>query len=148
MKKEVWDQLSHGEKRQYEYGEENKMYVKVTRIIVISILGVLLLSLAGCPSYNVYRAEMDGRAEMAQAEQNRRIKIEEAKANLEAQKLNAEAEIERAKGMAEAIEIENGKLSETYIHYLWVRNIDKMDGEKIYIPTEANMPILEATGNK
>ncbi len=45
-------------------------------------------------------------------------------------------------------EIENGKLSETYIHYLWVRNIDKMDGEKIYIPTEANMPILEAIGNK
>lgn len=46
--------------------------------------------------------------------------------------------------MAEAIEIENGKLTEKYIQYLWVRNIDKMDGEKIYIPTEANLPILEA----
>ena len=81
---------------------------------------------------------------MAQAEQNRMILIEEAKANLEAQKLNSESEVERAKGMAQAIEIEDGKLTEQYIHYLWVRNIDKMDGDKIYIPTEANLPILEA----
>jgi len=49
--------------------------------------------------------------------------------------------------MAEAIEIENGKLTSMYIHYLWVRNIDKMDGEKIYIPTEAGLPILEAGGS-
>ena len=34
--------------------------------------------------------------------------------------------------------------ADKYIHYLWVRNIDKMDGDKIYIPTEANMPILES----
>ena len=46
--------------------------------------------------------------------------------------------------MAEAIDIENGKLTEVYIKYLWVRNIDKMDGDKIYIPTEANLPLLEA----
>jgi hypothetical protein len=87
---------------------------------------------------------MSGKAEMAKAEQNRRIQVEEAQANLEAQKLNSLAEVERAKGMAEAIEIENGKLTPMYIHYLWVRNIDKMDGEKIYIPTEAGLPILEA----
>ena len=50
---------------------------------------------------------MEGKAEVAKAEQNRKIKIEEAKANLEAEKLNAQAEIERAKGAAEAIRIEN-----------------------------------------
>lgn len=81
---------------------------------------------------------------MARAEQNRMIQIEEAKANLESQKLNSLAEIERAKGMAKAIEIENGKLTTKYIQYLWVRNIDKMDGDKIYIATEASLPILEA----
>lgn len=98
----------------------------------------------GCPKYRVWQQEMQGKAEMARAEQNRKIQIEEAKANLESQKLNSQAEVERAKGMAKAIEIENGKLTENYIKYLWVRNIDKMDGSKIYIPTEANMPILEA----
>ena len=119
--------------------------------IVLLIVGIVFGLMFGIPRYNVWRtkisiesAENKGKAEMAQAEQNRMILIEEAKANLEAQKLNSQAEIERAKGMAKAIEIENGKLTEKYIHYLWVRNIDKMDGDKIYIPTEANLPLLEA----
>lgn len=89
--------------------------------------------------------EMRGKAEFAQAEQNRRIKVEEAKANLEAEKLNAEAEVERAKGAAEAIRIENGQITPTYIQYLWVRQQNGNNVEKIiYIPTEASMPILEA----
>lgn len=115
------------------------------------VLALIAFGFWGCPKYNVWRssiaietAENNGKAELVQAEQNRMIQIEEAKANLEAQKLNSLAEIERAKGMAESIEIENGKLTPLYIHYLWVRNIDKMDGEKIYIPTEAGLPILEA----
>ncbi len=64
---------------------------------------------------------MEGKAEFAKAEQNRKIKIEEARANLEAEKLNAQAEIERAKGAAEAIRIENESITPTYIQYLWVR---------------------------
>jgi uncharacterized membrane protein YqiK len=88
---------------------------------------------------------MKGKAEFAQAEQNRKIKIEEARANLEAEKLNAQAEIERAKGAAEAIKIENGQLTTTYIQYLWVRQQSSNQIQKIvYIPTEASMPILEA----
>lgn len=112
----------------------------------IPVLIFLLIAggMAGCPRYNVWQQGLQGQAELKRAEQNRLIQIEEAKANLEAQKLNSEAEVERAKGMAKAIEIENGKLTSKYIQYLWVRNIDKMDGEKIYIPTEANLPLLEA----
>ena len=99
----------------------------------------------GCPTYNVWQQEMSGRAEFAKAEQNRRIIIEEATANLEAEKLNAQSEIERAKGAAEAIQIEDGSLSEKYIQYLWVRQQKNLnDKTVIYIPTEANLPILEA----
>lgn len=88
---------------------------------------------------------MRGKAQLAEAEQNRRIKVEEARANLEAEKLNAKAEIERAKGAAEAIKIENGTLTSTYIQYLWVRNQSNLNEKTvIYIPTEANLPILEA----
>jgi regulator of protease activity HflC (stomatin/prohibitin superfamily) len=97
------------------------------------------------PKYNVWRQEMEGKAEFAKAEQNRRIKIEEAKANLEAEKLNAQAEIERAKGDAEAISIENGSITPSYIQYLWVRQQNAQTNNKIiYIPTEAGLPILEA----
>lgn len=124
---------------------------KWTVTITLVSTGLVLGLMFGIPKYNVWRskiaiqtAENNGKAEMAQAEENRKIAIEEAKADLEVQKLKSAAEIERAKGMAKAIEIENGKLTTRYIQYLWVRNIDKMDGDKIYIPTEANLPVLEA----
>lgn len=105
------------------------------------VVGVLMY---GYPRYSVWQQEMAGKAEFAKAEQNRQIKIEEAKANLEAEKLNALAEIERAKGMAEAIRIENGSLTGTYIQYLWVRQQGDALDKVVYIPTEANLPILEA----
>ncbi len=121
------------------------------KISIWSIVGVLLVFgitaglMIGIPKYNVWQQEMVGKSEFAKAEQNRRIKIEEAKANLEAEKLNAQAEIERAKGAAEAIKIENGQLTTTYIQYLWVRQQNGNNIAKIiYIPTEASMPILEA----
>lgn len=105
----------------------------------------LLFALWGCPTYRVWQQEMEGKAEFAKAEQNRRIRIEEARANLEAEKLNAEAEVERAKGAAQAIKIENGSLTSKYIQYLWVRQQSTLnDKTVIYIPTEANLPILEA----
>jgi len=97
------------------------------------------------PWYNVWSQEMEGKAEFAKAEQNRKIKIEEAKANLEAEKLNAQAEIERAKGAAEAIRIENGSITPTYIQYLWVRQQSDLSNKTvIYIPTETNLPLLES----
>lgn len=117
-----------------------------TIIIGAAIIAVLMFVM---PVYRVWSQEMKGKAEFAQAEQNRKIKIEEAKANLEAEKLNAQAEIERAKGAAEAIKIENGQLTTTYIQYLWVRQQANNNIEKIvYVPTEASMPILEAKNNR
>lgn len=113
------------------------------------VLGVVLLGVAMAfviPWYNVWSQEMEGKAEFAKAEQNRKIKIEEARANLEAEKLNAQAEVERAKGAAEAIRIENGSITPTYIQYLWVRQqSDLSDKTVIYIPTETNLPLLEST---
>lgn len=114
-------------------------------IICWTLFGLIGFGLWGCPTYNVWQQEMSGRAEFAKAEQNRRILIEEAAANLEAEKLNAQAEVARAKGAAEAIQIENGALSEKYIQYLWVRQQRNLnDKTVIYIPTEANLPILES----
>lgn len=115
----------------------------IVALAIIS-LAVILGLMFGLPLYNVWQQEMSGKAELAKAEQNRQIKIEEAKANLEAEKLNAQAEVERAKGAAEAIRIENGSLTPTYIQYLWVRQQNNVPDKVIYIPTEANLPILEA----
>jgi len=113
-------------------------------IVIAAIVFAGLFSIVK-PIYSVWSQEMEGKAEFAKAEQNRKIKVEEAKANLEAEKLNAQAEIERAKGAAEAIRIENGSITPTYIQYLWVRQQNAQTNNKIiYIPTEAGLPILEA----
>ena len=116
---------------------------------VMMIFGIIFLcaiAMWGLPRYNVWKSELQGKAELVRAEQNRQIKIEEAKANLEAEKLNAAAEIERAKGAAQAIEIENGKLTDTYIKYLAVRTFNSDNAKFIYVPTECGIiPIMEAT---
>ncbi len=116
----------------------------------IVLIAVFIVSMAFIlPWYNVWSQEMEGKAEFAKAEQNRKIKIEEARANLEAEKLNAQAEIERAKGAAEAIRIENGSITPTYIQYLWVRQQSDLSNKTvIYVPTETNLPLLEATRMK
>lgn len=118
-------------------------------VLIVTALFLIIGGVGSCmyirPRYNVWSQEMDGKAEFAKAEQNRKIKIEEAKANLEAEKLNAQAEIERAKGAAEAIRIENGSITPAYIQYLWVRQQNANTNNKIiYIPTEAGLPVLEA----
>ncbi len=119
--------------------------VSIIGLIILVVIGAFMF---GYPRYKVWQQEMDGKAEFAKAEQNRKIKIEEARANLEAEKLNAQAEIERAKGAAKAIEIENGSITPTYIQYLWVRQqADLGNKTVIYIPTEGNLPILEAGRN-
>ena len=116
-------------------------------VVVWAIMIVVFGGLYGCPRYNVWQQEMSGKAEFAKAEQNRRIKIEEAKANLEAEKLNAQAEVERAKGAAEAIKIENGSITPAYIQYLWVRQQNNLnDKTVIYIPTETNLPVTALLG--
>ena len=99
-----------------------KKYDLILGTVIVWIVIVLVAGgMYGWPKYNVWQQEMSGKAEFARAEQNRRIKIEEAKANLEAERLNAEAEIVRAEGAAQAIEVENGSLTPAYIQYLWVR---------------------------
>lgn len=120
--------------------------VKLVVKVVGGIVAFFVVMAFVRPWYNVWSQEMEGKAEFAKAEQNRKIKIEEARANLEAEKLNAQAEIERAKGAAEAIKIENGSITPTYIQYLWVRQqSDLSDKTVIYIPTESNLPLLETT---
>lgn len=131
----------------------NSNHINITARLVKGILwgvaGLVLFIVAMAfirPWYNVWSQEMEGKAEFAKAEQNRKIKIEEARANLEAEKLNAQAEVERAKGAAEAIRIENGSITPTYIQYLWVRQQSDLSNKTvIYVPTETNLPILEST---
>lgn len=110
---------------------------------------VIFLLLGSCGAYYALKptlASIDGKAELAQAEQNRQIAITEAKAKEESAELLANAEVARARGVAEANKIIGDSLkgNEEYLRYLWIDAINTKEQQIIYVPTEAGLPILEA----
>lgn len=121
---------------------------KALFLIFVALIAFVIVLMFGLPMYNVWQQEMAGKAEMAKAEQNRKILIEEAKARLEAEKLNAQAEVERARGMAEAMKLENGTLNSTYNQYLFIRTLEKLADKGdlpqiIYMPSEGLVPVMD-----
>lgn len=114
--------------------------------IVFAIVIVLSL-LYFWPVYKVWAQEKRGQADLAEAEWSKKIAIEEAKAKKESAIMLAEAEVERAKGVAQANKIigESLQENEAYLRYLWVQGLQDGTSEVIYVPTETNLPILEAT---
>lgn len=125
--------------------EEEIRYIAVRALALLIV--IVAGGMAGCPVYNVWQKRLDGEAQLAEAESSRRIKIEEAKAaHLSADEL-AKAEVARAKGVAEANKIIGDSLrgNDAYLRYLWITSLTNDRGkEVIYVPTEANLPILEA----
>ena len=119
-----------------------KTIIAIT-IATVIFFGIIVGAMIGMPHYNVWRLEMRGQAAFREAEWAKQIIEIEAQAVLAAERLNAQAEVVRAEGMARAMEIEGGKLTELYIFYLWVRTMAE-HGNVIYVPTEAGLPILEA----
>lgn len=120
-------------------------------IVIFLIVG----GLWGCPTYRVWQQDKEGEAERARAEQNRQITVTEAIAKNEAAtsealakvkiaESQAQAEIIRARGAAEANAIIDSTLTERYLRYRWVEGLNDGHSEVIYVPTEANLPIMEA----
>ena len=99
------------------------------------------------PIYNVWQKALAGEAELRQAEWNRQIAVQEAQAKRESAISLAQAEIERAKGVAKANEIigQSLKENEAYLRYLWIQGMLTNQMQVVYVPTEANLPILEAS---
>jgi regulator of protease activity HflC (stomatin/prohibitin superfamily) len=120
---------------------------KMLVLIAVLGLGIILGLMFGMPLYNVWQQEMTGKAEFSRAEQNRKIKVEEAKAEKESAAFRADAEIIRAQGVAKANQIIGGSLKDNkdYLTYLWIQALYDESNSVIYVPTEANLPILEAT---
>lgn len=115
-------------------------------IIIALIIGVIWGAIVGIANVRVYTKELNGKALLKEAEWSRQILIEEAKAQKESAILYAEAEVERAKGVAEANEIigDGLKGNEEYLRYLYIDSLANSEGQIIYVPTEAGLPILEA----
>lgn len=110
---------------------------------------VIALTMQGCgvyPPYYAWQQEWEGKAELAKAEYARQVQIADAKGKQEAATHLANAEVERAKGVAQANAIIGSSLkdNEAYLRWLFIEGLKEKTGEVIYVPTEANLPILEA----
>jgi vacuolar-type H+-ATPase subunit H len=131
------------------------------------LICLILAGMTGCPRYEVYSKGMEGKAKLEEARHSKLITIEDAKAKNQAAISQAEAKITMAKannksmvikaqgqrqadsiraiGVARANEIIGKSLkgNSDYLHFLWIDQL-KDGNQKVYIPTESNLPILEA----
>jgi regulator of protease activity HflC (stomatin/prohibitin superfamily) len=121
--------------------------IVLTFVVIMLIVGMTFGISALTRKYSVWSSGQAGKAELMQADWNRQIAIREAEAKQQAAKALAQAEIERAKGVAEANRIIGDSLkgNEEYLRYLWIDGLQNAKNQVVYVPTEANLPILEAS---
>lgn len=125
--------------------DDIKTVIKFGVLVVAVLASGVGSCMYGMPMYNVYHQQMEGEAELAKANFSKQVAVQEAHAKMDSAKLLAEAEIERARGVAQANKIigDSLKNNEEYLRYLFVNNLEHTQNQVIYIPTEANLPILE-----
>jgi molybdopterin biosynthesis enzyme len=115
--------------------------------IGLIVAAVVVFLLWAGPVYSVWSARKQGEADLARARSEQQIQVAEAEGRLAAAEANKAAAIVEASAVAEQI----NRIGETltkhdlYLRWQWIRMMEVREGETIYVPTEANLPILEAT---
>ena len=116
-------------------------------IIVLFVIAGAVLLMAVLPPYRVWSSRKLGEADLAQANFEQKIQIAEAQARLDAAELNKRAAVIEAEAVAAQITTigEHLRQHDLYLRWQWIEMMKHRDGETIYVPTEANLPVLEST---
>src|SRR5690606_11070343 len=109
-------------------------------LICFIILMILILILFGWPHYKVWKQGMDGQAALAEAEQSKMIQVQVAKAELESAKLRAQA----IQLVGQAAKDDPEYRKQEFIGAFGEALRDGRIQQIIYVPTDANIPIVEA----
>ena len=129
--------------------KETRLTIKWSVLGGFFLIILILAGMIGCPRYKVYQQNLEGKAELAKATQNRQIAVQEAQTKYESAHYIKLADSTRAVGVAIANKIIGTSLreNEDYLRWLWITEVAGTNVEKtvVYIPTETNLPILEAT---
>lgn len=102
----------------------------------ISIIDVLLRDIQ-LP--NKFKESIEKKLSAEQLAEQKKFELVQARTD-------AEIEVARAKGAAEAQKIVRSTLSDSYLHYLWIKTLNQ-NKNVIYVATEANMPIFKSINN-
>ena len=119
-------------------------------MIILGGLACLLFFLwllIGYPVWNVWSSRKAGEAELQEAMNYQKIQIAEAQSRLDAAEINKKAAIIEAQAVAAQVKEIGIQLTQhdLYLRWQWIKMMEDREGETIYVPTEANIPILEAT---
>lgn len=119
-------------------------------IILALIVAIVGWYIVAYPIYNVWASQKRGEAELAEANYEQQIQIAQARGRKDAATLNKEAAIIEAEAVKAQINTigESLKTHDLYLRWQWIDMMRHRDnGSTIYVPTEANLPILEAVRN-
>jgi len=114
---------------------------------MVFLIAVIAISFYALPKYNAWRAEINiitqqrnGAAELAKATQSRQVLIEQARAEKDSAQLRADAIAIVGKAAKEFPEYRSQEFIGAFAEALHNGTINQI----IYVPTESNIPILEA----
>ena len=126
--------------------QKGQAEVAVAALVIVVVLVAIVLGMWGCPKYNVYNQTMEGQAVLAHASSSREVAVAEAKAKMESASLLAQADTIRAHGVARSNEIigKSLKENESYLKWMWINDLKDSKNQIIYVPTETQIPIMEA----
>lgn len=123
-----------------EFNQKGSTDIVAIVLTAALILIIIVLMLFAWPHYKVWKQGMNGQALLAEAEQSKMIQVQTARAELESAKLRAEAIQTIGKAAKEFPEYRKQEFIGAFGDALRDGKIQQI----IYVPTEANIPVLEA----
>lgn len=115
--------------------------------MLVAIAAVLGWALVGYPKWRVWSAHQAGLADLQRAKNEQQIQVAEAQGRLSAADLNKQAAVIEAEAVALQISAIGKQLTQhdLYLKWQWIKMMEERpESSTIYVPTEANVPILEA----
>lgn len=109
-------------------------------VVVVIVAVIIAAAMFLMPKYRVYSQELRGQAALAEARSSKQVQVEQARGELESSKLRSEAIKIIGKAAQEYPEYRNQEFIGAFGEALREGQIEQI----IYVPTEANIPILEA----
>ena len=109
-------------------------------LFLVLVVGGLLI---GCPKYRVWQQGLEGQATLARAEQERKILVEQAQAEKDAAKIRADAIKIIGEAAKDFPEYRHQEFIGAFAEALNNGSITKI----IFVPTEAQIPIVQARGD-
>lgn len=118
----------------------------IVGFILFCVIGLIVI-FGGCaayPKYNVYSSRLDGEAALARANSTKQVLVTQAQAEKDAATLRADAIQIVGQAAKDFPEYREQEFIGAFAEAMQNGKIDKI----IYVPTEANIPIIEARGHK